>query len=312
MKKRYLELKDILVSLPSIAKQSGEEECFRILQEKLKELTEYRKSFDEERDKKEKHIFQKLLLNIIHESDYCRYSYDKPRGYAGDFKNLEMIWFAITEGGSHRYLGITELGKLISSLTFRMENPQATVDRVNCIREKLINSGKRIASIGCGSCIELWKLDKNILKNKDIFLLDQDELALECVKGKLQKNTINNTKIVKENILKFIIKIRENNLFGQRDFIYLVGLLDYFSVKSARKIIKALWGKLYSGGKLFFTNAHIDNPTKLWMEYVGEWYLNYKDEQDMYTIIDGLDSVEKVYLNKDHHNVYQYLEIIKK
>ncbi|MBN1797763.1 MAG: methyltransferase domain-containing protein [Spirochaetales bacterium] len=312
MKKRYLELKDILLSLPHTAREQGEEEASRILQEKLKELTEYRKSFNEEQDKKQKKIFQELLLSIAHESYYCKYSYDKPRGYAGDFKNLEMIWFAITKGGSYRYLGETELGKLISSLTFSMENPHATVDRMNLIKEKVKLSGKRIASIGCGSCIEFWHLNKNTLEEKDIFLLDQDKLALERIKQKLKKKTINNTTFMRENIIRFIIKNKKCNLIGKRDFIYIVGLLDYFSVKSAKKILNTLWENIDTGGKLFFTNAHPDNPTKLWMEYVGEWYLNYKDEQEIHTIIDDLDSMENVNFSKDQQNVYQYVEITKK
>ena len=72
-----------------------------------------------------------------------------------------------------------------------------------------------------------------IVPNKDIFLLDQDELAIKRVKEKLKKKVIYNTEFVKENILKFIIRNKENNVLGQRDFIYLIGLLDYFSVKFA-------------------------------------------------------------------------------
>lgn len=38
--------------------------------------------------------FQNELLPLIHESDFCRYIYEKPLGYAGDFKTQVMIWEA--------------------------------------------------------------------------------------------------------------------------------------------------------------------------------------------------------------------------
>jgi 2-polyprenyl-3-methyl-5-hydroxy-6-metoxy-1,4-benzoquinol methylase len=312
MKKRYLELKDILLSLPRIAQEQGEEECFRILQEKLKELTEYRKSFDEEQDKKQMSKYQEILLSIIHESYFCKYVYDKPRGYAGDYITQEMIWYAHKSGNSHRYLGQTDVGKILSSLTFKMENSIANIDRLKYIKKKVKESGKQIASIGCGSCIEFWHLKKDFFKYKDIFLLDQDNGALEQVQRHLKSKKSNNIQYVNENILKFIAINKHNNLLGKRDLIYLIGLMDYFYVKSAKKLISALWKNVKSGGRLFFSNAHPDNPTRLWMEYGGEWFICYKEEKDMYEIVEDLDNIEKINFKKDKYNVYQYLEVIKK
>jgi extracellular factor (EF) 3-hydroxypalmitic acid methyl ester biosynthesis protein len=93
--------------------------------------------------------------------------------------------------------------------------------------------------------------------------------------------------------------------------IYLLGLLDYFSVKHSAKIVSRLWQNVTSGGKLILTNAHASNPTRLWMEYVSEWYLLYKTKDEMYQIIDGLQSLDNVEYIMDEFSVYQYMILTK-
>ena len=45
------------------------------------------------------------------------------------------------------------------------------------------------------------------------------------------------------------------------------------------------------------------------MEYVGDWFLKYKDEAQMRELAEGLDGVASVSLEVDSQRVYQYLEI---
>jgi len=47
------------------------------------------------------------------------------------------------------------------------------------------------------------------------------------------------------------------------------------------------------------------------MEWGGDWFLRYKDADEMKTLVDGLRDVETVSLTIDSQGVYQYLEIKK-
>jgi hypothetical protein len=85
--------------------------------------------------------------------------------------------------------------------------------------------------------------------------------------------------------------------------------VSYFSINSAKKIIKKLWQHVASDGKLVFTNAHPDNPTRLWMEFIGEWFLEYKDKQMMIKIAQDLDKIKDMDYRIDRYGVYQYLVI---
>lgn len=304
-------LKEILLTLPQIAEKSGEPAAHLVLSKELARLTKKRNQLSSEHEKRFMREFQGALLSMLHESTFGKYIYDKPRGYPGDYITQEMIWNAHHGHKKDRYLGTTPFGKLISSLTFEMENPKANIARVNFIKGKLLNSGKRIASIGCGSCIELWDISVKILKSKSIFLLDQDLFALIRAKKKLNHKLSENFIFRHENILKFIAVNKNKDLLGPRDLIYIIGLLDYFNVKSSKKIISSLWKNVTNGGSLLFTNAHPLNPTRIWMEYCSEWFLNYKDKKEVLEIVAELPNVSSVNYQIDKYNVYQYMEVIK-
>ncbi|MBN2443461.1 MAG: class I SAM-dependent methyltransferase [Spirochaetales bacterium] len=311
MKKKILDLKEFILSAPHIVASEGEQKCYTLLSEKLKGISDLRSELRTEQEQKLMNEFRKELLPLTHKSYFCKYVYDKPRGYSGDFKTQEMIWLGLTDNVEHRYLGDSDLGKLISSLTFEMENPKANVARVKFLKEEICSAGKRIASLGCGPCLELWDIQEEKVCNKRFFLLDQDDGALKRAMNKISVSS-DNVIYVRDNILRFIIKNKKAKLLGPRDFIYLFGLLDYFPVKSSKAIIEALWSSVAPGGKIVITNAHPENPTRLWMEYVGNWFLNYKNKEDLYDVAENLSKVDNIEYIFDNFNVYQYLKITKK
>ncbi|RPJ09000.1 MAG: class I SAM-dependent methyltransferase [Spirochaetaceae bacterium] len=302
-------MKELLLALPAISAQQGEEASYGMLDAKLREMASRRKEPGSEEDKEAMKLFQEDLLPLIHQSTFCKYVYDKPRGYAGDYKTQEMIWFAHKDGGEHRYLGETPLGKILSAHTFCMENSRANIARIVYLKKQIRKSGNRIASIGCGSCIELWGLGRKFMRTRDIFLLDMDEEALAAAKSKITGT--GKLVFMNQNILKFIAINREKHLLGERDLIYVIGMMDYFTVKSAKKILAALWESVAPGGTLLFTNAHPANPTRLWMEYGGEWFLCYKEEREMREMVADLDGVAEVSHHLDKFNVYHYMEVKK-
>ena len=100
-------------------------------------------------------------------------------------------------------------------------------------------------------------------------------------------------------------------LIGEQDLIYSSGLYDYLSIRSSKKLSAALWKSLRPGGRLVITNAHPSNPSKFWMEFGGDWYLNYKTKDDMFRIVEDLDDTETVKYHFDAYSVYQYIEVYK-
>jgi hypothetical protein len=188
-----------------------------------------------------------------------------------------------------------------------MANCRANEERVHLLRQRVRSGGNRLASIGCGSCIELWD---QTFTGRDILLIDQDAGALEQAKIKVPP-TIGRLTFVQQNILKFILRTRNDQTIGGRDFVYAFGLFDYFDIASAMRLANGLWSLVAPGGCLLVTNAHPSNPTRFWMEYCGDWFLQYKTEAEILSLSASLPGVARQQLTKDSQGVYQYFEIWK-
>jgi hypothetical protein len=309
-KSNYHELADIIESLPRISDVHGEQECFNRVNTFMNQLSDERKSFIPEDDKRERMRFREIIQPFLMKSAFCRYAIEKPRGYAGDFVTQEMIWRGRTIGNDHRYAGESELGRIINSLSLDMETCRANEERVNRLRSYIRSSGKRIASIGCGSCIELWNLPELQQGSWDIFLVDQDELALERAKIEIGELPESNVVFHLDNVIKFAFGGKSDTK-QNRDLVYLFGLLDYFPFKHAIRIVHGVWDCVAPGGLLLVTNAAPGNPTKTWMEYGCDWYLDYKSEATMYELGASLAGVADMKVVIDSLGVYQFLEIRK-
>lgn len=297
----------MLIELPLIAEKDGELSAYQVLNNASKQLTEARKELSPEQDGREMEVFREICLKTILESTFAKYIFEKPRGYSGDFVTQEMIWRGRTEPDEHRYLGVSSVGKLLTAMIYDMENPRANEERIHILNQHISAAKSKIASIGCGSCIELWGA-KEELKKYEFFLLDQDAGALHSAQDKI---SLDNIIYHRDDIVKFILKNNRQPILSDCSLIYAFGLFDYLNTGTARKIVDYLWRCVSPSGALLITNAHPANPTRLWMEWGGGWFLDYKDESTMYELAAELKGVAKATLTTDSFGVYQYLEIRK-
>jgi extracellular factor (EF) 3-hydroxypalmitic acid methyl ester biosynthesis protein len=77
--------------------------------------------------------------------------------------------------------------------------------------------------------------------------------------------------------------------FGAQDFIYSMGLFDYLTAPVARAVLARMYGLLAPGGVLVVGNFHARTPTRLHMDYWGDWPLTYRTEDAFLALAEGLD-----------------------
>jgi extracellular factor (EF) 3-hydroxypalmitic acid methyl ester biosynthesis protein len=72
-----------------------------------------------------------------------------------------------------------------------------------------------------------------------------------------------------------------------------MGLFDYLTPPVARAVLEKTWDLLLPGGTLVIGNYHFQNPSRVYMEYWGDWPLYYRTEQSLMDLASGLPG-EKV------------------
>ena len=287
--------------------QFGEEATFAGLNTQLAVMQRYRETLDPHSEQQFKQQFQAQILPITMDSDFCRYFYDKPRGYAGDFLAMEKIWLGRSQSDRYRYLGKNRLGQLVNAYTLDMSNCAANEYRVYYLKNRILSKPyKRIASIGCGSAIEIELAAKEVSLGAEVHLFDQDNGALETAAAKL-RNLGCTPILYPGNIVRTLYKLDADKF----DLIYSSGMFDYFQDASAKKLIQKIWDLVLPDGTLIVTNANGLNPTKFWMEYVTEWYLEYKNTPGMLALAGFSEEIRSIQFEKDPYGVYQYLNLTK-
>jgi hypothetical protein len=218
---RFNTLKEILLTLPDL----GEKLAAAAVMVELDELTRERLTLSASEDVRWRDAFRAELLPAVRQSHFCRYAYDKPRGHPGDYLAQEMIWLARTTGQRLRYIGATPRGRLINSMAMDMPHAVANEERVHWLRRLVLSSpGRRIASIGCGSCIELWDpLVLSLRRDWEILLVDHDEGALGAARRSIAPGTAE-VKFIHRDAMS--LAMRAETRLGRRDLVYLPGVLD--------------------------------------------------------------------------------------
>ena len=80
-------------------------------------------------------------------------------------------------------------------------------------------------------------------------------------------------------------RVTRNQALLQRlkgaDLISCSGLMDYFETSDVVDIARVLGSHLAAGGKLILFNFSTDNPSRLYMEWIGNWYLIHRTIGDL-------------------------------
>jgi extracellular factor (EF) 3-hydroxypalmitic acid methyl ester biosynthesis protein len=209
--------------------------------------------------------------------------YSKPRGYAGDYLAIHNI-YQNTPGGTGR------LGPIVDRMFLECPPSRAVRNRRVLFAEEIANAAGakaggplKVMCMASGPATEIFDAfsaleDKSRLK---VTLLDIDLQALAFVdeiRGR-QKLTSQMT-LVNENLIALYLG-RGKTKVEPQDLIYSIGLVDYLNDKLLAKLLNYVYENLAPGGRVILGNFHPDNPAKEFMDYVLEWTLIHRTEEDM-------------------------------
>ena len=225
-----------------------------------------------------KEHFRHLVGVWSYKSVIVKRAYEKPRGYPGDYRMLEIVYD----------------GKPISKTNnigfyfdnYFLKSPYAVAvrirkDRLREILQQYISDSQinkiNILDIACGSCREIKELLPNLKTNSSIAFscLDWDEEALKFSQDVLLSIKPKNVefKFIKEDVMNIIKDENIVQSFGVQNLIYSIGLIDYMPDRILKRLICALYKLLPKSGKLILTHK---NREKTFPPIPPDWFCDWK------------------------------------
>jgi len=209
----------------------------------------------------------------------------KPRGYAGDYQMLH--WIATDYCCEH------PLGRAFDRYFQRQAAPQAVRSSTAQIAAALAAhclqgaaAGYHVVSVGAGPASDIQQalafLPADHRRRLRVTLLDLDPEALEFARGQVQPPLPPDAvRCVRENLYRLPRRSQPRQVFETADFLACPGLFDYLDDETAVEMLRLFWQRLGAGGLLLVGNFAPHNPTRAYMEWIGNWYLTYRTAQDL-------------------------------
>ncbi len=202
-----------------------------------------------------------------------------PRGYAGDYETIDYILRG-KNGASAEGAGY-ELEEFLLNSPICRQHRNKIGRQSALIKEAIISNNRaRILSIGCGTSEDLVQnLEHLIHSSANVTLMDIDDAALKHSASRLAPIK-ERLALIRGNIYRSAARIP-----GQFDLVIIGGVFDYLDDRMVIAVLSALQPRIAEGGVLFFTNIRSDNPYRVCMEYMANWQLIHRSDEDILRII---------------------------
>ncbi|MCE9556548.1 MAG: class I SAM-dependent methyltransferase [Planctomycetes bacterium] len=209
----------------------------------------------------------------------------KPLGYAGDYQMLD--WIIRWQCCEH------PLGRFFDRFFQRQAAPEAVRARTllaagviaaDCLAHA--DGPYHVVSVGVGPGLDLAAAAEILPRERRsglrFTLLDLDEAGLEFAAGQLYKHVSQSqVTVVRDNLFRLARNKRAAERMAGANFILCTGLFDYLDDASAPALLQLFWQSLAPGGRMLVGNFAPHCPTRAYMEWIGNWYLNYRTTEEL-------------------------------
>jgi len=230
------------------------------------------------------------IAPLLQESVFWHRCTTKPRGYAGDYLMMDMIY-----GNRPLPVGSTQaFSSHLDRWFLNTPTAQACRHRHEWLAGKLAlgcaDGVRKIASLACGPCRELATLldrQGELQHPLEGDLFDFDTEALDYARRLLEPRlgSLVRLKFQQANLLKAIRQSGQISPPEQYDLIYCSGFADYLSDVALHRLLKSVYELLKPGGVLLLAQFldRPDHPDRSAMQWGMDWNLVYRTKPELQT-----------------------------
>ena len=244
----------------------------------------------------------KVLSPILNVKSLLGYTFQKPRGYAGDFELIDKIY--------NKWVSDDENYQKWDVLYHELESSKAVINRKKYFINEISNLNSRkeslkVLNLGSGPCTDLYEYLRSTEENFLYFdCLDMDESAIELGEG-VCDNYFEKISFLNKNAFRYKPE-------KEYDLIWSAGLFDYFSDKLFVRLLNRMYALLASGGEIIIGNFSTDNPSRGMMETYAQWYLNHRSAEELIELgIKAGISQNKLEVRSEELGINLFLHAIK-
>ncbi len=188
------------------------------------------------------------------------------------------------------------------------------------VRSRNAANGNLPAQILSAACGPAWELKVALrsasdCRDFDFTLLDQDPIAISEAIEAVRAIQDNYGEPISARFVQASVRDLSSMTSAAQggisyDFIYSLGLFDYLTSPVARKVLRSLFALLKPAGSLLVGNYHPRNPSRLYLDYWGDWPLYYRTEEEFAALAEGLAGANQR-LSFESAGAQMFLEISK-
>lgn len=209
-------------------------------------------------------------------------SYTKPRGYAGDFLTLQMVYDDQPDG-------VGRLGPYIDRWFLGIPASRAVKNRRKLLRDIIVDTAQTchgrpaaITSLACGPAREIFDVFGEP-DHPDIIAtcVDIDDQALTYAERVARSiGVAGRVEFLQANVVKVALGRHVLEL-GDQDLVYSIGLIDYLADHLVVRLLDWIYHRLRPGGTAIVGNFDVDNPDRAFMDHLLDWKLIHRSPQDL-------------------------------
>lgn len=227
-------------------------------------------------------VLQAELMPFMQLSATVQRCQARPRGYAGDYQTIAMIY-------DNAGAGTGPIGALLDSCVLNLAAMKAMRNRranlAGEIEALFRGSAKEfhVTSLASGPAREVFDvLEKVDDKGRlSVNCVDVDREALAQIAARAQQQGLAaQVRTVQANLIHMATGRQELDL-GLQDVIYSVGFVESLSDELALTLIDWMHDKLRPGGRVILGTLHPSNPTRGLMDHVLDWQMTHRDDAEM-------------------------------